>query len=58
MYHVNEKYFALHSQLRKDNFWQKMKFEKCDMTSVNLEKTLEYLKIQESWRAENLTEYY
>ena len=35
-----------------------MKLEKCDMTSVNLEKTLEYLKIQESWRAENLTEYY
>ena len=28
------------------------------MTSVNLEKTLEYLKIQESLRSENLTEYY
>ena len=27
------------------------------MTSVNLEKTLEYLKIQESLRSENLTEY-
>ena len=28
------------------------------MTSVNLEKTLEYLKMQESLRSENLTEYY
>ena len=28
------------------------------MTSVNLEKTLEYLNIQESLRCENLTEYY
>ena len=28
------------------------------MTSVNLEKTLEYFKIQESLRSENLTEYY
>ena len=28
------------------------------MTSVNLEKTLEYPKIQESLRPENLTEYY
>ena len=27
------------------------------MTSVNLEKTLKYLKIQESLRSENLTEY-
>ena len=29
--------------------------EKCDMTSANLEKTLEYLKIQESLRSGNLT---
>ena len=28
------------------------------MTSINLEKSLEYLKIQESLRSENLTEYY
>ena len=28
------------------------------MTSVNLEKTLEYFKIQESVLSENLTEYY
>ena len=28
------------------------------MTSVNLEKTLEYLKIQESLRSENLKKYY
>ena len=28
------------------------------MTSINLEKTLEYPKIQESLRSENLTEYY
>ena len=28
------------------------------MTSVNLEKTLEYPKIQESLPTENLTEYY
>ena len=28
------------------------------MTSANLEKTLEYLKIQENLRSENLTEHY
>ena len=28
------------------------------MTSVNLEKNLEYFKIQESLRSENLTKYY
>ena len=28
------------------------------MTSVNLEKTLQYLKIQESLQSENLAEYY
>ena len=28
------------------------------MTSVNLQKTLEYLEIQERLRSENLTEYY
>ena len=36
----------------------KKKFEKCNMRSVNLEKTLEYLKIQEIVRSENLTAYY
>ena len=29
----------------------------CEMTSVNLGKTLEHFKIQESLRFENLTEY-
>ena len=36
MIHVNEKYFTSHSQLRKDDFYQKKKkknFEKCDMAS-------------------------
>ena len=36
----------------------KKKFEKCNMRSVNLEKTLEYFKIQEILRSENLTAYY
>ena len=33
----------------KRQFLTKNFFEKCDMTSVNLEKTLEYLKIQETY---------
>ena len=33
----------------------KKQFEKCYMKSVNLGKTLEYFKIQESLRSENLT---
>ena len=33
---------------------QKKEIEICNMTSVNLEKTLEYLKTQESLRSENL----
>ena len=32
--------------------------EHLDMTSVDLEETLEYLKIQESLRFENLIKYY
>ena len=32
--------------------------EKCDMTSINLEKTLEYFKIQKRLRSEILTKYY
>ena len=32
--------------------------EKCDMTSVNLETTLEYIKIQESLCFENLIKYH
>ena len=36
----------------------KIKFEKCDMTFVSLERTLDYLTIQESLRSENLTVYY
>ena len=35
----------------------KKKFEKCNVTSINLGKILEYLKIQENLRSENLTEY-
>ena len=35
-------------------FLTKKQFEKWNMSSVNLEKTLEYLKIQESLRSENL----
>ena len=38
-------------------FLTKTYIEKGDMTSVNLEKTLEYLKIQENVRSKNLTEY-
>ena len=34
------------------------KFEECNMTIVNLEKILEYLKIQERLRSQNFTEYY
>ena len=34
------------------------KFEKCNMTRFNLGKTLKHLKIQESLRSENLTEYW
>ena len=33
-------------------------FEKSDMTSINSEKTLDYLKIQENLRSGNLTEFY
>ena len=36
----------------------KKQYDKCDMTSVNSEKTLEYLNIQEILRSENLKEYY
>ena len=39
-------------------FDKKIWFQKCGMKSVNLEKTLEYLKIQESFWSENLTKYY
>ena len=42
----------------KRQFLIKKKFEKCNMTSVNLGKTLEYLKTQESLRSENVTKYY
>ena len=57
MLHVNEKFFNSHSQLWKDNFRQK-KFERCDMTSANLEKTLKYFKIQENLRSEKLAKDY
>ena len=40
----------------KKAIFDKTFFEK--VTSVNLGKTFEYLKIQESIRSENLTEYY
>ena len=39
-------------------FHNKTQFEKCDMTSVNLEEILKYLKIKESLRSENLANYY
>ena len=40
----------------KRRFWTKKKrFEKCNMTSISLEETLEYLKIQ---RSEKHTAYY
>ena len=42
----------------KRQFLTKKKFEKCDMTFVNLEKPLEYFMIQENLRSDNLTEYY
>ena len=38
--------------------FDKKKFEKSDMTPVNFEKTLEYFKIQEILRSENLTNYW
>ena len=42
----------------KTIFEKKYDFKSAVLTSVNLEKTLEYLKIQESLRSENLTKYY
>ena len=44
--------------MKREFLVKKKQFEKCDMTSVKLEKTLEYLKIKESLRSENLTEYH
>ena len=41
----------------KTFFDKKFFFEKCDMTSVNLEKSVEYFKIQESLRFKNLTKF-
>ena len=41
----------------KRQFSTKKQFEKWDMTSVNLEKTLEYFNIQESLQSENLAKY-
>lgn len=38
--------------------YKSKQFEKCDMTFVSIEKTLDYLTIQESLRSENLAEYY
>ena len=38
--------------------FDKKKFKKSHMTSVNLKKILEYLKIQENLRSENLANYY
>ena len=42
----------------KTVFDKTKKIEKCYMTSVKFEKTLEYFKIQESLRPENLKKYY
>ena len=38
--------------------YKSKQFEKCDMTFVSLEKTLDYYTIQESLRSEHLAEYY
>ena len=50
--------FTLPSQLWEDHFWQKQIIWKVQHHVVNLEKTLEYLKIQESCWFESFTEYY
>ena len=43
----------------KTVFGEKKKyFEKSHMTSFNLKKSLEYLKVQESFRSENFLQYY
>ena len=42
----------------KRKFLTKRKIEKCNMTFVNLGKTLEYLKIQKRLWPENLTEVF
>ena len=47
-----KKYFTALSQLWKHYFDGNKYFEKYDMTYVNLEKTLENLKISESLRSE------
>ena len=43
---------------KKTTFDEKKKFEECKIASVNLEKTVEYLKIQGGWQSENLAEFY
>ena len=54
MLHVNEKIVSY-----ENNFWQKKKkIEEFDITSIILEKTLEYLNIHESLWSENLRKYY
>ena len=47
MLHVNDKTLTQIVNYEKMIF-DKRKIETCDMTSVNLDKTLAYLKIQES----------
>ena len=42
----------------KTVFGEKKYFEKSHMTSVNLKKSLEYLKVQESLRSENFLQHY
>ena len=57
MLHVNDKTLT-HMVNYEKMIFDKRKIQKCDMTSVNLEKTLTYLKIQETLSPENLTKYY
>ena len=57
MLHVNEKTLIHIVNYEKTIFWQK-KNEKSDMASVNVEKTLEYFKIQWRLRSKNLTKHY
>ena len=58
MLYVNEKYFNSNNLLWKDNFWQKELFEKFDIMSGNLGKTIEYLKIQKVYSLKNLKLFY
>ena len=55
MLHVKKSTLTHIVNYQKTIFDKIKNIEKCNMTSGNLEKTLEYLKIQESLRSGNLT---